>query len=133
MTRRFTSTRYPPSLSGESEPDDPYFDSRARSASRKTTQLCAQVQRTLSFLLETECSDECLQGFYVESVEPHPNAARLLVVLRQWDRRQSIDLAAALQRLAALKGPWRSEVGRAISRKRTPDLVFQVLLDGATQ
>lgn len=110
--------------------DDPYSGSRKKSQHRKTGQLCAQVQRTLAFLLETECSDECLQGFYVESVSPYPNAGCLLVVLRQWNRDCVFDLGEILGRLAELKGYWRTEIGGAINRKRTPDLSFQVVLDG---
>jgi ribosome-binding factor A len=115
---------------GDFEPDDIYFDSKRKSYDRKTGQLCAQVQRTLAFLLETECADDCLQGFYVESVTPHPNAARLLVVLRQWDHSRAFDLRMVLGRLAELKGYWRTEIGGAINRKKTPDLAFEVLLDG---
>ena len=117
----------------DAEPDDLYFSSRERSHDRKTHQLCAQVQQTLAFLLETECSDECLQGFYVESVSPDPNASRLLVALRQWDRRRFFDLKIILERLGDVKGYWRSEVGSAINRKKTPDLVFQVLLGGGAE
>jgi ribosome-binding factor A len=83
--------------------------------------------------METESADASLQGFYVDGVEPAPNASRLLVVLRQWDHARGFDLADILQRLAAAKGYWRSEVARAINRKKTPDLVFQVLLTEAEQ
>jgi ribosome-binding factor A len=110
--------------------DDPYHAAREKARDRKTGQLCAQVQRSLSFLLETECSDPCLQGFYIEAVLPNPNAACLLVVLRPWRHEQACDLKLVLQQLAELKGYWRTEIGNAIHRKKTPDLVFQVLLEG---
>jgi hypothetical protein len=66
----------------------------------------------------------------VETVLPNPNAACLLVVLRPWKLEQSCDLKLVLRRLAELKSYWRTEIGNAIHRKKTPDLVFQVLLAG---
>jgi ribosome-binding factor A len=110
--------------------DESYFASRQKAQDRKTGQLCAQVQQILSFLLETECCDDRLHGLYVEAVRPNPNAACLLVVLRQWDRERSFDFKLVMRRLAESKGYWRTEIGRAIHRKKTPELVFQVLLDG---
>lgn len=115
------------------EPNDPYSASRQKSYDRKTRQLCAQVQRTLAFLLESDISDDCLQGLFVESVRPHPAASCLLVVLRQWDPGRSFDIKSVVSRLAEVKGYWRSEIGGAINRKKTPDLVFQVLLAGGEQ
>ena len=112
------------------ESDDLYFASREKSYDRKTGQLCAQVQQALSFLLETECSDDCLQGFYVESVTPHPNTARLLVVLRQWNPEIPFDYPEILNRLARWKGYWRTEIASAINRKKAPDLAFHILLLG---
>lgn len=112
------------------EPADDYAASREKAYDRKTDQLCAQVQRTLGFLLETEDSDECLWGIYIAEVTPHPNAGRLLVELRQWDHSRSLDLKTILAHLAEVKGYWRAEVGSAINRKKTPDLLFQVLLAG---
>lgn len=113
------------------EPDDFFASSREKSHDRKTRQLCAQVQRALTLLVEGESDDEGLQGLYVESVEPYPNAARLLVVLRQWDQGRALDLKTILARLAGVKGYWRAEVGHAVNRKKAPDLFFQVLLAGA--
>ena len=112
------------------EPEDDFSASRAKAHDRKTDQLCAQVERTLGFLLETESADDCLQGFYVAEVSPHPNAGRLLVALRQWDRDRAIDLKTTLAHLAEVKGYWRAEVGRSVNRKKIPDLVFQVLPAG---
>lgn len=106
------------------------IESGNRAPDRKTGQLCAQVKRTLAFLLETECCDASLQGLYIEAVLPNPNAACLLVVLRPSDRRRPFDLKLVLRRLAALKGYWRAQIAAAIHRKKTPELVFQVLLEG---
>ncbi|MEM7222350.1 MAG: hypothetical protein AAF495_05190 [Pseudomonadota bacterium] len=131
MTRKAKSAGRSHAPGGGVTPDDHAFTSQSESYDRKTIQLCAQVQRMLAFLLETECGDESLQGFYVESVTPCPNAARLLVVLRQWDRRKTVDLGLVLRQLEARKASWRAQIGGAINRKRTPYLTFQVLLAGA--
>lgn len=121
------------SLWDSDEPNDFYSASRQKTYDRKTRQLCAQVQRTLAFLLESEISDDCLQGLFVESVRPHPSASCLLVVLRQWDPHRLFDLRSVVSRLAEVKSYWRSEISGAINRKKTPDLVFQVLLAGGEQ
>ena len=112
------------------EPECDYAASREKAYDRKTDQLCAQVQQALGFLLETESTDESLQGFYVAAVTPYPNASRLLIELQQWDRNRSLDLKTVLAHLAEAKTYWRLEVGRATNRKKTPDLMFQVLLAG---
>lgn len=101
--------------------------SRRKCCERKTRQLCAQVERTLTFLLEGEALDNSLQGLLVEAIEPAPNASRLMVILRPWGPAASRDLGKVLASLAAAKGYWRSQIAAAINRKKVPDLVFQVL------
>ena len=130
MTRRMNPRMIRTLHAGDFASDDPYLASREKAQDRKTGQLCTQVQRSLSFLLETECCDECLQGLYVETVLPNPNAACLLVVLRPWQLEQPCDLTLVLRRLAELKGYWRTEICKAINRKKTPNLVFHILLEG---
>jgi ribosome-binding factor A len=129
-----TSNRKPRTFRGltthDHEPDVFFAASRRRSCERKTRQLCAQVERTLTFLLESETLDDDLQGLHVEAVEPAPNASRLLVVLRPLNAAASRDLAAVLASLATAKGYWRSQIAVAINRKKVPDLVFQVLPGG---
>jgi ribosome-binding factor A len=111
-------------------PDEFFESSRRRSCERKTQQLCAEVERTLAFLVAAESTDACLQGLYVEAVEPAPNASRLLVVLRPWSPAASRDLKVVLASLGEVKGYWRAQVAAAINRKKVPDLVFQVLPGG---
>ena len=130
MTSNITSRRTRALNAGDFALDDSYLASREKARDRKTGQLCAQVQRTLSFVLENECCDDCLRGLTVEAVHPNPNAACLLVVLRPWQHEQPCDLKLVLRRLAQMKGYWRTEIGNTIHRKKTPDLVFQVLPEG---
>jgi ribosome-binding factor A len=112
-------------------PDEFFESARRKSCERKTHQLCAEVERTLAFLLAAESADACLHSLYVEVVEPAPNASRLLVVLRPWSPAASRDLKAVLISLGEIKGYWRSQIAAAINRKKVPDLVFQVLLGEA--
>ena len=53
---------------------------------RKAWQLCRQVGHTLDEVL-AECGDAVLQGLRVESVEPFPDASRLLVTVAFIDGR----------------------------------------------
>lgn len=133
MTSKSRSRRTRASFPDDVEPEYDFFSSNETSFEHKTHQLCAQVRQSLALQLESEYSDECLQGLYVESVSPHPNASRLLVVLRHWDHRRPFDLKGILKRLAEVKGRWRSEVASDINRKKAPDLVFQVLGVGVGQ
>ena len=89
MTSKSRSRRTRASFPDDVEPEYDFFSSNETSFEHKTHQLCAQVRQSLALQLESEYSDECLQGLYVESVSPHPNASRLLVVLRHWDHRRS--------------------------------------------
>ena len=90
--------------------------------SRKTLQLCRQVERALGGAL-ADCHDDVLRDLLVESVEPAPNAARLLVTVRSLDSQAT--LPEVLARLEAGYGHLRSEVAVAINRKRVPELAFQ--------
>ena len=107
------------------DPEVFFGESRKRKPDHKVRQLCAQVHRSLSVVLPG-CRDEAVQGLSVEDVGPFPNGARLLVRVRHWDddRYSRLEL---LQRLGHLKGLLRAEVAAAIHRKRTPELLFEVL------
>ena len=102
---------------------------RPRSSSkeeRKLAQLCAQVEETVSLALG-DSADERLRDLVVQSVAPGPDGARLLVAVATTspvDLDRLEDLHAALDSAR----PWlRQQIAAEIHRKRTPDLVFQVL------
>ena len=130
MTRRYTARSDRALGADDFAPYLEHAGSRSKARDRKTGQLCAEVQRTLAFLLDCEGGDEILQGFAVEAVVPNPNAASLLVVLRPRDRGRPVELAHVLRRLGEVKGYWRSQIAGAIHRKKTPELSFQVLPQG---
>jgi len=96
-------------------------------ADRKTLQLCRQVEQTLHLVLSGECPDEVIQSLLVESVTPAPNASQLLVSVRQAASDEPVSTSEILARLAEFEGPLRFAVASAITRKRAPKLLFQVL------
>ena len=100
---------------------------RHRQDDRKARQLCRQVAETLDMVLSGECRDELLQSLYVVSVEPAPNSSRMLVTLQADVPGEQFDRAAILELLDRQNGRLRAEVAAAITRKRTPMLVFHVL------
>jgi ribosome-binding factor A len=93
---------------------------------RKTLQLCSQVAETLAMVLAGEFDDELLQELQVESVTPAPNASQLAVTLRApylLDDARAQEIRRRLDRAA---GRLRCEVAAAITRRRTPKLVFHL-------
>jgi len=96
-------------------------------AGRKTLQLCRQVERTLNYILAGECDDDLLRDFSVVSVEPAPDASRMLVTVSP-NLRGSYDLAEVLEHLERASGMLRTFVAAAIHRKRAPELAFRVAI-----
>ena len=90
--------------------------------------MCSQVQRTLDQLLSGELDDDRLRDLYVSQVTPAPDANRLLVTVSPLGFAKDFRPDEILMRLAASSGKMRSELARAINRKKTPELMFRVLL-----
>jgi ribosome-binding factor A len=128
-SRRF-SLKPPTDLCAQWTPDDG-IDPRlapARSAgkvsNRKALQLCRQVERILSGVLE----GEILRDLSVHSTRPAPDSSRLLVTVVH----HGPEAVAEAEILAALHGAYarlRAEVAAAIHRRKTPELIFHVLRD----
>lgn len=91
---------------------------------RKTRQICKEVSRTLSCSLGAS-RDALIRELAVVSVDPAPDAARLLVTVC-WASPVPVESAQLLTRLRELRGALRSEVAAVLQRKRTPDLTFRV-------
>jgi ribosome-binding factor A len=105
-----------------------FFDRRERGRShRKAQQLCRQVAHTLGYVLSGECDDDVLRSLYVESVDPAPDSSRLLVTVAVLDKDDTTPTAVILGKLAAVGGKLRSEVAASINRRKTPELVFNVV------
>jgi len=130
MTRNRQARRAARGASASQHEADPPADG-ARSGGaprwRKTRQLCRQVEQTLCLVLTGECPDEVLQSLLVESVVPAPNASQLLVTVRQAAGDEPATTLEILERLAAVEGQLRFAVATAVTRKRAPKLLFQVL------
>jgi ribosome-binding factor A len=94
---------------------------------RKALQLCSQVADTLNYVLSGECDDDLLRNLHVVNVVPAPNASQLLVTVAPVvPLEKEFDAADVNQRLSAAAGRLRSEVASAITRKKTPRLLFVV-------
>ncbi|MCA9077413.1 MAG: ribosome-binding factor A [Planctomycetaceae bacterium] len=123
----------PQDLCGQLGPDDAvdpreFFDRRSRGrGDRKARQLCRQVSQTLSYVLSGECDDDTLRSLYVESVDPAPDASRLLVTVSNLDKDDDTPAIDILTKLTAVTGKLRSEVAASISRRKTPELIFNVV------
>ncbi len=121
-------------LCGELHEDDgidprQYFktDTNYNKQNHKTRQLCHQVSNTLNLVLAGEFGDERLHGLLVVAVEPAPDASQLAVTLRTVEPCDSCEAIEVLNRIAVVNGRLRSAVAAAISRKRTPKLVFRLV------
>jgi len=100
--------------------------SRHREQDRKTQQLCQQVAHVLESVLTGEARDADLQGLNVVSVVPAPHAGRLLVTVQSWCE-DAVNRWSEISEKLHRATPWlRSELAASISRRKTPDLVFQL-------
>ena len=96
-------------------------DRNNRRPDRKTLQLCKQVQHALTFALPETGSDSLLDA-YIDEVQPAPDTSRLLVSVRTQG-----DPLEVMQALHANTPRLRSAVAEAITRRKAPELAFQVL------
>ncbi len=109
---------------------DPRFDARGvarRGPSRKTLQLCREVQRTLTVVLGGGCDDDVLRDLFVQSVVPAPNAGRLLVTVGLTPSGRPVEAVEVLTRLQEAAGLLRGEIAAAVRRRKAPELVFEVV------
>lgn len=84
-------------------------------------QLAKQVQRALTYALP-ETGDDLLLTAYVDDVQPAPDANHLLVSVH--GEGDPLALLAALNQHT---GQLRSAVAEAITRRKAPELAFQIV------
>lgn len=101
---------------------------RPRRPDRKTLQMCSQVQRTLDLVLSGDLDDDRLRDLYVAQVTPAPDATRLLVTVSPLSFAKDFRPDVVMSRLAECSGHMRTELARAINRRKTPDLMFRVVM-----
>jgi ribosome-binding factor A len=94
---------------------------------RKARQLCRQVAETLDQILSGEANDDILRALRVAAVMPAPDTSRLLVTLHIDCDPADFNRPFVEERLAACKGRLRSEVASAITRRKAPTLVFEII------
>lgn len=95
---------------------------------RKTLQMCSQVQRTLDLVLSGDMDDDRLRDLYVSQVVPAPDASCLLVSVTPHSFARDFQPALVMARLAESTGKMRSELARVINRRKTPELMFRVVM-----
>lgn len=95
--------------------------------SHKALQLCKQVRRSLELSLMGEFSDEVLQGMSVESVEPNPDDKHLCAVFSLNDPDSELSRVAVLARLEAARPLLLDGLAQAISRRKLPEIHFEVI------
>lgn len=91
----------------------------------KTARLCRAVEETLALAL-AGCGDDALLDLSVREVAPAGGPGRLLVTVEA-----SGDPVETLAALGRVQGLLRSEVARAIRRKRAPELLFRLVVSEA--
>lgn len=113
-------------------PEEMSESNKNRHHDHKTLQLCSQVRDALSLAISGECHDDVLRELYVDSVEPAPNASRLLVrlIIPRYVKLDPVDFYARIERVTPFL---RTIVAKEISRKRTPDLSFIALPESEVQ
>jgi hypothetical protein len=103
---------------------------RSRKGDRKVRQLCKQVERSAWLTLTSVCESDALLGAAVTAVEPAPDSGRLMVTVVLASDKGIEDAKEAKAVLLSSTAGFREEVGRAVHRKRVPELVFDVQLAG---
>ena len=93
---------------------------------RKTGQLCGQVKDTLIGIV-SGLGDEVINGLMVILVEPAPHAGRLRVTVAVDPTADVTDHTIIREHLGRAAGLIRCEVARAITRRKVPELVFEVV------
>lgn len=94
---------------------------------RKARQLCRQVAETLDQVLSGEIHDDLANSLRVASVVPAPDSSRLLVTVACDLPVDRFDRAELERRLGDLRGLLRCAIAGVITRRKTPNLVFNIL------
>lgn len=111
---------------GAHHPTSPSPD---RHRARRDGALCREAERSIGLALQA-ADDPTLHRLVVMTVEPAPDASRLLVLVacpRDVDAREA---EAALRGAAPML---RAELARSLQRSKTPELAFAALPDGAAR
>ena len=89
--------------------------------SRKTLQLCRQVERALVGILAADSGDPWLSQLSVQAVRPGPHSGRMVATLQV---PQGLDPDTVLAHLGRAAGRIRCELAAAIHRRRVPEIAY---------
>ena len=131
MSRRTRESLH--DLCGQLGPDDcidpnEFFkpSRRRQKVDKKAQQLCRQVAQALDLTL-SDCDDDRLLLLFVVDVVPAPDCSRLMVNVGADMALADFDHQDLIGRLESQTARLRSEIARAICRKRVPNLVFNLV------
>jgi ribosome-binding factor A len=100
-----------------------------RKGERHARQLCRQVYQALCYAMG-DLADPVLRELCVHSVEPAPDATRLLVNLSAGVGDPVAAIPEIMERLQRVRPFLRQAVAAAITRKRAPELLFHIVPAG---
>jgi ribosome-binding factor A len=108
-----------------------YFDNREDSRDdHRAERLCAEVARCASFVLTWGREDPALQMAEVVEVRPDPDASHLRICVVLPPDAGELGRSDVLTRLQGILPELRRELARSANRRKTPELAFEVTLDG---
>lgn len=102
---------------------------RSEGFDRKMLQLCKEAARSLEATLACDCRDPILNDVEIMSVTPS-GANQLSVAVAYAGDDAGVDPNEVLARIAGVARFLRSEVARAVNRRRVPELRFIVFPKG---
>ena len=116
---------------GEEDGLDPKYDSKRDQHSQskqnyKALQLAQQIKVTLHYVLAA--NQQLPLDLCIASVTPAPDSRRMrvLVAINTSDENP-VDLNAIENALREQTGSLRNEIAQSIHRKKTPNLIFEVI------
>lgn len=104
-----------------------FYAREERKINYKAQQVSKEVERTLSFILNSNQAGEILQSLNLLYVEPLPNSSHLVVVVSPGYAKASWSESEILTALHNASGWIRKEIGHSLHRRRVPELSFRVL------
>jgi hypothetical protein len=93
---------------------------------RKDRQLCRQAFEAFCLVMEELSLEPWAADLFVVEVTPAPDASRLRVAIGIFSDLAMEEALGRVERLTALSAQFRWELGRAIARKRVPELFFEL-------
>lgn len=114
---------------GEDDGVDSRHENRHRDNSRDEKhdqRLCGRVARVVQLSLAADVHDPEVASLIVKHVTTAPDASKLRVTLSPSPLNELTDPQSLLPRIERVRGVLRTEIARAINRRRTPNLLFVI-------